>query len=241
MRDRAARRQALQAGTCIRQHWAISCFCSGAHGSCRPSGLCCAARRARSGLVLHLRRALRCRCPTRPSCRGSVQGSHGHRPQGAEAQHRGGGRTRAQRPCQRPPRRLSQPGRPEAEARRVPGHGQAPLATSLCVATPDVTSFEIGPQQAFVLLGCDGLWSAFSGAQAVIGWESAFRRSTGGAPSSARCSTMPTLAPGSSRSGSCSSGPRGRCKRGGRLESNGDRGGPRKARQGQRDGAARAP
>lgn len=49
----------------------------------------------------------------------------------------------------------------------VPGHGQAPLATSLCVATPDVTSFEIGPQQAFVLLGCDGLWSAFSGAQAV--------------------------------------------------------------------------
>ena len=32
---------------------------------------------------------------------------------------------------------------------------------------PDVTSFALGPEQRFVLLGCDGLWKAFSGAQAV--------------------------------------------------------------------------
>jgi len=34
-------------------------------------------------------------------------------------------------------------------------------------SVPDVTSFSVGPEQRFVLLGCDGLWKAFSGQQAV--------------------------------------------------------------------------
>ena len=53
----------------------------------------------------------------------------------------------------------------------VPGHGQAPLATSLCVATPDVTSFEIGPQQAFVLLGCDSRGAPSAARRRLSGWR----------------------------------------------------------------------
>ena len=34
-------------------------------------------------------------------------------------------------------------------------------------ASPDVTSFSIGPEQRFALLACDGLWKAFTGQQAV--------------------------------------------------------------------------
>ena len=50
----------------------------------------------------------------------------------------------------------------------TPSKGHAALSKSLSVPTPDVTSFEVHrDQQAFVLLGCDGLWSVFSGAQAV--------------------------------------------------------------------------
>lgn len=39
--------------------------------------------------------------------------------------------------------------------------------SSLSLPMPDVTSFAIGGEQRFVLLGCDGLWKAFAGAQAV--------------------------------------------------------------------------
>ena len=38
---------------------------------------------------------------------------------------------------------------------------------SLSLPTPDVASFAIGPEQLFVLLGCDGLWRSFAGSQSI--------------------------------------------------------------------------
>ena len=35
------------------------------------------------------------------------------------------------------------------------------------IASPDVTSFVIGPEQRFVLLACDGVWKVYSGLQCV--------------------------------------------------------------------------
>lgn len=42
---------------------------------------------------------------------------------------------------------------------RLKAHGMS--------AVPDVTSFSIGPEQRFVVLGCDGLWNKLSGQQLV--------------------------------------------------------------------------
>ena len=62
-------------------------------------------------------------------------------------------------------RRLKRGGEPTARGE--------PLSRSLSVPQPDVASFEIvADVNTFLLLGCDGLWKAFSGTQAVE-WLSA--------------------------------------------------------------------
>lgn len=48
------------------------------------------------------------------------------------------------------------------------GGEHATKGVSLVIPTPDVTSFALGREQRFLLLGCDGLWAAFSGIQAVV-------------------------------------------------------------------------
>ena len=53
--------------------------------------------------------------------------------------------------------------------RRLKKGGSAcPKGLDISSSTPDVTSFDIDPTlQRFALLGCDGLWTAFAGLQAV--------------------------------------------------------------------------
>ena len=51
--------------------------------------------------------------------------------------------------------------------RRFKRGGNLTKGAALSVALPEVASFPIGPEQLFVLLGCDGVWKAFSGIQAV--------------------------------------------------------------------------
>jgi serine/threonine protein phosphatase PrpC len=53
--------------------------------------------------------------------------------------------------------------------RRLKRGGAATKGLALSIAQPDVTSFPIGPEQAFVVLACDGLWRAFSGTE-VVEW-----------------------------------------------------------------------
>jgi serine/threonine protein phosphatase PrpC len=45
--------------------------------------------------------------------------------------------------------------------------GDAQFKPSGCSAVPAVTAFEVGPREAFLLLGCDGLWSVMDPQGAV--------------------------------------------------------------------------
>ena len=99
----------------------------------------------------------------RDQSRVALQGAFRHRAKGEEA-NRGGGRLRREWPRVRSATGLAIVRRQKAQK----GWFGVPKGLDISSSTPDVTSFDIDPTlQRFALLGCDGLWTAFAGLQAV--------------------------------------------------------------------------
>ena len=62
-------------------------------------------------------------------------------------------------------KRISEDGRVCGSLEVSRSFGDARLKDKGLSSTPEVTSFALGAEQRFVLLGCDGVWAPWSGAQ----------------------------------------------------------------------------